>query len=60
MPDPTRNPDTGDDSDVEPERTGLPRWVWLAGIIAVLVVLLVVIVLFVGGGHSPGPPPGGH
>jgi hypothetical protein len=63
MADPPHHPDTGDDTGAEPDResTGLPRWVWLVGIIAVLVALLVLIVILVGGGgHTPGPPPGGH
>ena len=62
MADSPRYPDTGDDTGADPDRewTGLPRWVWLVGVIAVLVVLLVVIVILVGGGHTPGPPPGGH
>jgi len=47
-------PDTGDE-------TGLPRWVKILGIIALIVVLLVVILMLTGGG--PGghtPPEGGH
>ena len=47
-------PDAGDD-------TGIPRWVKILAIVALVVVLLVVIVMVVGGG--PGghtPPEGGH
>lgn len=59
MSEPPPDSDTG----VEPERTGLPRWVWLVGIVLLLVVLLGVILMLtgvVGGEHTPGPPPGGH
>jgi hypothetical protein len=56
MTDPARDPDTGD-------RTGVPRWMWVVGIAAILIVLLVVVLMLtgvVGGEHIPGPPPGGH
>jgi hypothetical protein len=51
-----------------PERrttTGTPRWVKVAGIIALLVVLLLVIVIVTDGEHGPGrhtpsDNPGGH
>lgn len=54
----------------DPDReftTGMPRWVKVSGIIAIVVVLVVVIVLLVSGGeHGPrrhlpgGETPGGH
>lgn len=42
------------------ETTGMPRWLRLALIAAVVVILLVVIGMLALGGHSIGPPPGGH
>jgi hypothetical protein len=45
MADPSRHSDTG----------GIPRWVKVSGIIAVLVALLVVVVLLSGGGSGHGP-----
>lgn len=48
--DPPRNPDETPES---PE--GTPRWVKIAGIIALIVVILVLLMLVVGGGeHGPG------
>jgi hypothetical protein len=44
--------------------TGTPRWVKVAGIIALVVVVLFVVIMITGrgGGHGPGrhsgPPPG--
>ena len=41
--------------------TGIPRWVKVFGIIALIVVLLVVVVMLTGGGiGSHTPPAGGH
>ncbi len=44
--------------------TGIPRWMRILGIIALIVVLLVVIVILTGGGlDGPGghtPPEGAH
>ena len=34
--------------------TGLPRWVKVAGVIALALVVLVLIVLLAGGNHGPG------
>jgi ABC-type transporter Mla subunit MlaD len=54
---PSPSPDIGDD-------TGIPRWVKIFGVIALIVVLLVVILMLTGvgiggpGGHTP--PEGGH
>ena len=51
MADLPRSPDTG------PDRTstsGTPRWVKVAGIIALAVVLLLVVLLLSGGNHGPG------
>jgi hypothetical protein len=61
MTDP-RSPETGDDSGAgyEPERTGIPRWIKVAGIVVAVVVLLVVVLMLTGvlgggdgGGHGP-------
>ncbi|QIN84516.1 hypothetical protein GBA63_19110 [Rubrobacter tropicus] len=58
MDDPTRYPDTGDDTGVRPDRgstTGTPRWVKVVGIVALVLVVLVVVMLLAGGGsHGPG------
>lgn len=56
--------DTGDDTGVGPGRgskPGMPRWVKVFGIIAIVLVLLVVIMLLFGGGgqHGPGRHTGG-
>jgi len=54
-------------ADPRPERestTGIPRWMKVFGIIALIVVLLVVIIMLTSGGlGGPGghtPPEGGH
>ena len=64
MADPPRNPDSGDHTGVGPDReptTGIPRWVWVLGIVVLLVVLAVAaVMLTAGGGHKPIPGPGGH
>jgi hypothetical protein len=60
MADPTRYPDTNDDTGVAPDRestSGTPRWVKVFGIIAFVVVLLFFIVLFTRGPHRG---PGDH
>jgi plastocyanin len=54
-----RHPNTGDATGVGPDRgstAGLPRWVRVLGIVALVVGLLVVILRFtgVGGEHGPG------
>jgi hypothetical protein len=58
MADLPRNPDTGDEGDVEPDRSstsGTPRWVKVFGIIVIILVLLVIIMMSIGGGsHGPG------
>ncbi len=67
----TENPRSAD----QPSPPGAPRWVKIAGIIALVVVLAVVVMLLIGG-HGPGrhlggdhaattveghaPPPSGH
>jgi hypothetical protein len=33
---------------------GMPRWVKVSGIIAIVLVVLFILVLLVGGGHGPG------
>ena len=59
MADPPPYPDTGDDTGVAPHRgstTGTPRWVYVFGIIAIVLVLLFVILHLTGGGlggHTP-------
>ncbi|MPZ26610.1 MAG: hypothetical protein GEV12_09160 [Micromonosporaceae bacterium] len=52
----SRSPETGDDSGTgyEPESTGAPRWIKVAGIVLAVVVLLVVVMLFIGGGGDGG------
>ena len=63
MADPTPYPAAGDDTGVGPGREsppGMPRWVKVSGIIALVAVLLVVVVLLIGGGnHGPGRHSGG-
>lgn len=57
MPDPPACPDTGHDTGVGADReptTGIPRWVRVSAIVALVLVVLVVVMLLVGGG------PGGH
>lgn len=63
MPDPPAYPDTGDDTGVGADRestTGIPRWVKVSAIVALVLVVLVVVMLLVGGDHGPSPGPGGH
>ena len=62
MTDPPPYPDTGDDTGVRPVRgsppyPGTPRWVWVFGVIGIVVVLLVVIILFTGVGGPAGHTP---
>jgi hypothetical protein len=67
MTEPRRHRETGDDDsgsryDRE-SSTGIPHWVKLVGLIAIILVLLIVILMLsgvFGGEHGPGPPPGGH
>jgi len=58
MAPPSLDPGTGDDTGgVGPDRgstTGMPRWVKVFLIVALVVVLLFVILLLTGGGHGPG------
>jgi hypothetical protein len=58
MADPPLDPGTGDDTNgVRLDRgatIGMPRWVKVFLIVAVLVVLVFVILLLTGGGHGPG------
>ncbi len=54
MADRPRYPDTDDETGVGPDRessAGMPRWVKVIGILALVVVLLFVILMF-GGGHD--------
>ncbi|MBA2563863.1 MAG: hypothetical protein H0V09_00365 [Gemmatimonadetes bacterium] len=47
------NGDNGDDAGEGPDRgltTGTPRWVYVFGILAIVLVLLFVIIHFLGGG----------
>lgn len=37
-----------------PANPGVPRWVKIAGVIAVVAALLVVVMLLAGGDHGPG------
>ncbi|MPZ18488.1 MAG: hypothetical protein GEV06_11325 [Luteitalea sp.] len=49
-------PDTGHDTGAGSDRestSGLPRWVWVSGIIVAVVVLAVVAIMLIGGGHGP-------
>lgn len=57
MADPPSHLDATDDTDLGVSRestTGTPRWVYVFGIIALIVVLLFVAVMLVGGNHGPG------
>jgi hypothetical protein len=60
MPDSPMPPDAGDDAPVGIDRrsaAGMPRWVKVSAIIALVIVVLVVVMLLVGGGpgeHGPG------
>lgn len=57
MTEPSRYLDSDDDADVRPggePDAGLPRWVKISGIVAIIVVLLLAVMLLVGGGeHGP-------
>ncbi|MGP3925125.1 hypothetical protein [Streptomyces sp. 8N616] len=58
MADPPSGPDTGDDTGMGPDRgstPGMPRWVKVFGLIALVVVVLLVILLLTKGpgGHGP-------
>lgn len=39
-------------TDREPT-TGVPRWVWVSGIVVAVLALVIVAVLLIGGGHNP-------
>ena len=57
MADPSPYPETGDDTGAAPDpesTTGTPRWVYVFGVVALVVVLLFVVLLVAGGGHGPG------
>jgi hypothetical protein len=65
MVDPPQQPDTRDKAGEVPGRapaSGMPRWVKVSGLIALVVVLLLVVMLLVGrpGGHGPGRHFGGQ
>ena len=61
-PDPPPYRDAGDDTCAGPHRRGTPRWVYVFGIVAIVLVLLFVILHLTGnslaGGHRL--PAGGH
>ena len=63
MADPPPYPDAnGDGTGVGPDRgstTSTPRWVYVSGIIAIVLVLLFVIMHLTGGGLSDDTPSGG-
>jgi hypothetical protein len=42
------------------DRTGLPRWVKVAGIAVAVVVLLAVVMMMAGGGSGHNPPSHGY
>jgi hypothetical protein len=60
MEDPSANRDPGVGSDGEPT-TGMPRWVKVSGIVALVVLALFLILLLTGGPvrHGPGRHTGG-
>ena len=51
MADPPTNSDSPRRSD---EDIGMPRWVKVLGLVALVLVVLLVVVLLAGGGHGPG------
>ncbi len=51
MADPPIRSDSRKDS---PDDTGMPRWVKILGIIALVVIVLLAVMLVSGGGHGPG------
>jgi hypothetical protein len=55
MADPSPNPDAADDTGVRPDRgpTGMPRWVKVFLVIAILLVLALLISSLVGVQHGP-------
>jgi hypothetical protein len=59
MADPPPDPDSSGDTGGEPDggsTTGTPRWVYVSGIIAIVLVLLFVVMHLAGGGlggHTP-------
>jgi hypothetical protein len=57
MADTPRSPDTGDDKagPVAASTRGVPRWVKVFGIIAIVLALVVAIMLLTGGGGGHGP-----
>lgn len=57
MVDPPQEPGTRDKTGELPGRTpaaGVPRWVKVSGVIAVIAVLLFLVMLLVPGDHGPG------
>jgi hypothetical protein len=63
MVDPSQEPDARDKTDeasVGGPSGGVPRWVKVSGLVALVVVLLVVVMLLVPGNHSPGRHLGGQ
>ncbi|MDQ3717022.1 MAG: hypothetical protein M3381_13585 [Actinomycetota bacterium] len=62
MTDPPRYPDrdlaAGNETGLRPDRestTGMPRWVKVSAIVALIVVLLFLVVMLTGGGAGHGP-----
>jgi hypothetical protein len=61
MADPTPYPETEDDAARRPPRPGMPLWVKISLVIAILVVLAFVVTRLLGVQHGPGlhgPPQG--
>lgn len=54
MADPPPSPDTGAAGPDRASTSSTPRWVKVAGIIALAVILLLAILLLSGGNHGPG------
>ncbi|GAA3495891.1 hypothetical protein GCM10019016_029920 [Streptomyces prasinosporus] len=63
MVDPSQEPDTRDktgEASVGGPSGGVPRWVKVSGLVALVVVLVVVVMLLVPGNHGPGRHFGGQ
>ena len=63
MVDPSQEPDPRDKTagaSVGVPSAGVPRWVKVSGLVALVVVLLVVVMLLIPGNHGPGRHLGGQ